>query len=72
VTPYWSGGTGTLPAQRGRGLAKLAKSVALRRAARGIAVASTNNNATNRPMLAVNEWLGYRPCATDWSYLKVL
>lgn len=69
----WSGGTGTLREHRGKGLAKLAKSVALRRAAaRGIAVAHTNNDATNAPMLAINEWLGYQPCAVDWSYVKAL
>jgi GNAT superfamily N-acetyltransferase len=69
----WSGGTGTLREHRGRGLAKIAKSVAVRRAAgRGIAVAYTSNDVTNGPMLAINEWLGYRPCATDWSYVKTL
>lgn len=69
----WSGGTGTVPQYRGRGLAKLAKSVALRRAAgTGIAVAYTANDGENRPMLAVNEWLGYRPFATQWSYVKTL
>jgi GNAT superfamily N-acetyltransferase len=69
----WSGGTGTLREYRGRGLAKVAKSVAVRRAAaRGIATAYTNNDVTNGPMLAINEWLGYQPCATDWSYVKSL
>jgi hypothetical protein len=33
------------------------------------AVASANDN---RPMIAINEWLGYRPCATQWSYAKGL
>lgn len=69
----WSAGTGTLPAYRGRGLAKLAKSVALRRAAEaGIETAYTSNDHTNAPMLAVNEWLGYRPVGAEWSCLKLL
>ncbi|HKT05689.1 MAG TPA: GNAT family N-acetyltransferase [Rugosimonospora sp.] len=69
----WSGGTGTVRAQRGRGLAKLAKSVAVRRAAqRGVSTAFTNNDETNGPMLAINEWLGYRPFATTWTYLTSL
>jgi GNAT superfamily N-acetyltransferase len=69
----WSGGTGTLREYRGRGLAKLAKSTALRRAAAvGITKAYTGNDESNRPMLAVNEWLGYRPCATHWSAVKSL
>ena len=25
-----------------------------------------------RPMLAVNEWLGYRPVGTQWSHVKTL
>ncbi|WP_027340931.1 GNAT family N-acetyltransferase [Hamadaea tsunoensis] len=69
----WSGGTGTLREHRGKGYAKLAKSVAVRRAAeRGITTAYTSNDEVNRPMLAVNEWLGYRPCARQWAYLKTL
>jgi GNAT superfamily N-acetyltransferase len=69
----WSGGTGTVRQHRGRGLAKIAKSVALRRAAdAGITSAYTSNDEENRPMLAINEWLGYRPCATQWSFIKVL
>jgi GNAT superfamily N-acetyltransferase len=69
----WSGGTGTLREHRGRGYAKLVKSVALRRAAgAGITTAYTSNDETNRPMLAVNEWLGYRACASAWSYVKAL
>lgn len=69
----WSDGTGTVPAFRGRGLAKLAKSVALRRAAAsGIRTAYTGNDETNYPMLAINGWLGYRPCATQWSYAKAM
>lgn len=69
----WSGGTGSLRAYRGRGLAKVAKSVALRRAAEnGIVDAYTTNDESNKPMLAVNIWLGYTPCAQQWSYLKTL
>jgi GNAT superfamily N-acetyltransferase len=69
----WAAGTGTLREHRGKGLAKLAKSIALRRAAqKGITAAYTSNDEVNRPMLAINEWLGYRACATQWSYVKVL
>jgi GNAT superfamily N-acetyltransferase len=69
----WSGGTGTLRRHRGRGLAKIAKSVALRRAAQsGITEAFTSNDEVNAPMLAVNEWLGYRPCGRQWSHIKTL
>ncbi|NUR50680.1 MAG: GNAT family N-acetyltransferase [Hamadaea sp.] len=69
----WSGGTGTRRAFRGRGLAKYAKSVALRRAAeRGITDAFTPNDEENGPMLAINEWLGYRPCGAQFSYLRAL
>jgi GNAT superfamily N-acetyltransferase len=69
----WSGGTGTLRQHRGRGLAKIAKSVALRRAAQsGVTEAFTSNDEVNAPMLAVNEWLGYRPCARQWSHIKTL
>jgi len=61
----WSAMTGTVRAHRGRGLAKLVKSVALRRAAAaGIVSASTSNDDRNGPMLAVNDWLGYRRVAT--------
>ncbi|MEV6526101.1 GNAT family N-acetyltransferase [Longispora sp. NPDC051575] len=68
-----SGGTCTLPAYRGRGLAKLLKSVSLRRAAEvGVTAAYTSNDYTNLPMLAVNDWLGYRVTDRQWSYLKDL
>lgn len=61
----WSGMTGTIPAYRGRGLAKLVKSVALRRAAgAGVTQAFTSNDDENGPMLAINNWLGYRRVAT--------
>ncbi|MEV0271886.1 GNAT family N-acetyltransferase [Hamadaea sp. NPDC050747] len=69
----WSGGTGTLRTHRGRGLAKLAKSEAVRRAAAaGVTAAYTSNDEVNQPMLAVNEWLGYRPCAVQYSYLRTV
>lgn len=69
----WSGGTGSLRAFRGRGLAKIAKSVALRKAAElGIADAYTTNDEVNKPMLAINVWLGYKPCDVQWSYLKTV
>jgi RimJ/RimL family protein N-acetyltransferase len=67
----WSGGTGTVRAHRGKGLAKIAKSEALRRAAAGgITAAYTSNDEVNHPMLAINEWLGYRACAAQFSYLR--
>jgi GNAT superfamily N-acetyltransferase len=54
--------TGTLRAYRGRGLARLAKLVALRwAAAAGVDVLLTGNDAENTPMLRINERLGYRP-----------
>jgi GNAT superfamily N-acetyltransferase len=69
----WAGGTGTLREHRGKGLAKVAKSVALRRAVEaGITVAFASNDRTNGAMLAVNTWLGYRPCAIQWTQIKTL
>jgi GNAT superfamily N-acetyltransferase len=69
----WSGGTGTLRRYRGRGLAKLAKSIAVRKAATaGITAAFTGNDETNKPMLAVNSWLGYRKFSTERRYRKDL
>jgi GNAT superfamily N-acetyltransferase len=67
----WSGGTMTLPEYRGRGLAKLLKSVALRKAAEaGVTTALTANDYTNAPMLAINDWLGYKPSDSEVSMLK--
>jgi GNAT superfamily N-acetyltransferase len=67
----WSGFTGVLREYRGRGLAKLVKSVSLRRAAAaGITAAYTSNDAENAPMLAVNTWLGYQFTAAQRSYQK--
>ncbi|MEU3453967.1 GNAT family N-acetyltransferase [Micromonospora sp. NPDC006766] len=69
----WSGYTGTVPAHRGRGLARLAKQAALHRAAEsGVRIAYTSNDEANAPMLAVNARLGYRPVAAQWSCLREL
>jgi GNAT superfamily N-acetyltransferase len=69
----WSNLTGTIPSARGRGLAKVVKSVALARARdAGFTVASTGNDAANEPMLAVNRWLGYRETSGAWTAEKVL
>jgi GNAT superfamily N-acetyltransferase len=54
---------------RGRGLARLLKSHSLHRAAEaGATRATTDNDETNAPMLAVNRALGYRPFArrVEW------
>ena len=69
----WSNLTGTIPAARGRGLAKVVKSVALT-AARdaGFVTANTGNDAGNAPMLAVNEWLGYHVSSAAWTAEKTL
>lgn len=69
----WSNLTGTLPTHRGRGLAKVVKSAALRRARdAGFTTAFTGNDAANEPMLAVNRWLGYRPAASSWTAERVV
>ncbi|NUT33682.1 MAG: GNAT family N-acetyltransferase [Hamadaea sp.] len=69
----WSNGTGVLREHRGKGLAKLAKAVAVRRAAeRGVTAAYTSNDEVNKPMLAVNTWLGYQYAATQYSYLRTV
>jgi GNAT superfamily N-acetyltransferase len=69
----WTNGTGTLREYRGRGLAKLVKSAALRKAAEaGVTLALTCNDFTNKPMLAVNDWLGYKVVGRSWSYLRTL
>jgi GNAT superfamily N-acetyltransferase len=69
----WSNLTGTVPAYRGRGLAKLVKAVALARCRdAGLTEALTGNDADNRPMLAVNEWLGYRVAGFQWTATKAL
>jgi GNAT superfamily N-acetyltransferase len=72
-TRMWSDMTATLPQHRGRGLARLVKTVALHRAAeRGVVTAYTSNDESNAPMLAVNARLGYQPVAAQWSCLGEL
>jgi RimJ/RimL family protein N-acetyltransferase len=68
-----STGTGTRRAYRGRGLAKIAKSTAFR-AARdaGFTAGFTGNDEVNKPMLAINDWLGYRPIGSERSAVKTL
>lgn len=69
----WSNLTGTIPAYRGRGLAKVVKSVALARSRdAGFVTAFTGNDSNNVPMLAVNRWLGYRTTASAWTAEKAL
>lgn len=64
----WSTMTGCLPDHRGHGLATLAKAHTLRAlAAAGVTLCSTGNDEENRPMLAVNQRLGYRPSASIWA-----
>ena len=56
-----NGGTGVIPACRGRGLGLLVKQHSLARAAAaGITLVTTQNDDTNAPMLAINRKLGYR------------
>ncbi|MFB7940469.1 GNAT family N-acetyltransferase [Streptomyces sp. NPDC056049] len=70
---YSSGMTGTAPAFRGRGLAKLAKNASLHRArSAGCTEAFTGNDAGNGPMLAINEWFGYTVDATEVRYVRTL
>ncbi|WP_018832836.1 GNAT family N-acetyltransferase [Salinispora tropica] len=67
----WSDYTASRPEYRGRGLATAAKLGALRRAAAsGVTVAYTGNDEANKPMLAINDRLGYRPVAAQWSCLR--
>jgi GNAT superfamily N-acetyltransferase len=69
----WSNLTGTIPAARGRGLAKVVKSAALARARdAGFVTAYTGNDAANAPMLAVNTWLGYTVSSAAWTAEKAL
>ena len=54
--------TGTLPAYRHRGLARLAKLTSLAWLANhDVAVVYTDNDTTDRDMLVLNEHLGFRP-----------
>jgi GNAT superfamily N-acetyltransferase len=69
----WSNLTGTVPAYRGRGLAKVVKAAALNRSRdAGFLTAYTGNDADNQPMLAVNRWLGYQPITAAWTAEKVV
>ncbi|MEU8155358.1 GNAT family N-acetyltransferase [Micromonospora sp. NPDC048986] len=69
----WSDFTGTIPAYRRRGLARLTKTAALHRAAaNGVRVAYASNDEENGPMLAINTRLGYRPVASQWTCLADL
>ena len=62
-----------IAAYRGRGLAKLVKSVARRHCfAAGITSAYTSNDDENVPMLAVNNWLGYRRVQTELALVRTL
>ncbi len=70
---YSSAMTGTRRAFRGRGLARIVKHEALRKAAlAGCTEAFTGNDTGNAPMLAVNDWFGYEVCATEVRYAKAL
>ncbi|WP_328912567.1 MULTISPECIES: GNAT family N-acetyltransferase [unclassified Streptomyces] len=70
---YWSGGTGTRTAYRGRGLAKAAKAHSLHLARTvGCREAYTSNDDGNLAMLAVNRWLGYQPCGSERRYFRDL
>ncbi|MHB9850058.1 N-acetyltransferase family protein [Streptomyces krungchingensis] len=72
-TRYGTVMTGTARAFRGRGLAKLAKNHSLHRArAAGFTQAFTGNDSGNGPMLAINQWLGYKICATEVTYAREL
>ncbi|MGW2172230.1 N-acetyltransferase family protein [Streptomyces sp. NPDC001705] len=72
-TRYATAMTGTVRAQRGRGLAKLTKTASLHRArTAGCTVAFTGNDADNGPMLAINKWLGYEVCATEVRHVREL
>ncbi len=68
-----SGFTGVLREHRGRGLAKLVKSMSLRKVAgAGFTHAYTSNDQENGPMIAVNTWLGYRFVENQRQYRKIL
>ncbi|MFF9067669.1 GNAT family N-acetyltransferase [Streptomyces sp. NPDC014891] len=68
---YNTGMTGTAPAYRGRGLAKLVKNTSLHRArAAGRTEALTGNDTGNAPMLAINEWFGYQVAAREVRHVR--
>ncbi|WFE56985.1 GNAT family N-acetyltransferase [Micromonospora sp. WMMD712] len=67
------GMTGTRRPHRRRGLARLVKQAALRRAAAaGFRHSVTVIDAGNAAMLGLNETLGYRPVAAQWRYRRDL
>ena len=69
----WSSMTATRPAYRGRGLATWVKRRTLRSLAEaGVSEAWTANDATNAPMVAVNDALGYRPAGKSISVRRRL
>ncbi|MBD0707775.1 MULTISPECIES: GNAT family N-acetyltransferase [unclassified Streptomyces] len=68
---YGTGMTGTAPAFRGRGLAKLVKNASLHRArAAGCTEALTGNDTENGPMLAINKWFGYEVAAREVRHVR--
>ena len=65
--------TGTLPDYRGRGLAKLAKLAVFRAAQElGVTAVTTENDAENEPMLALNKSVGYKRERTLASFKRDL
>jgi hypothetical protein len=65
--------TGTLRRFRGRRLARLAKLGTIALAVdNGITQILTGNDETNVPMLAINASLGYRPVASELSWVRDL
>ena len=65
--------TGVLRQYRGRGLGGYAKNTALHGArARGFTHAFTGNHETNKPMLAINNRIGYALAGTESTYVKRL
>ncbi|WP_017589815.1 hypothetical protein [Nocardiopsis ganjiahuensis] len=65
--------TGTLREYRNRGLAGYTKHMALHRAReRGFTHAYTGNHETNKPMLAINNRIGYSLVGTENTYVKRL
>jgi GNAT superfamily N-acetyltransferase len=68
----WTDMTGTLSQYRSRGLAKLVKTTGLRAAAAaGITSAYTVNHEVNRPMRAINDWLGYSRIASHTGIVRM-
>ncbi|CAM5563354.1 N-acetyltransferase [Streptomyces narbonensis] len=69
---YVMGTTGTAPAFRGRGLAKLVKNASLHLAPPGCVEAFTGNDAGNEPMLAINKWFGYEIGAVEVRHVRTV